>query len=201
MLKKYLCILLLLVVCYCQVLGQDHTVNINNQLKAGVLVEYIQPYKAYWEGRYHLVTIGGIISIPIYKSKNFFNVSIDLFPHYGFGRLVDSYDHFDYDYAEFYEFGLNVRLSLNFALSSNDVISGKIGSGPHYTTVEIPRQANGFIFSDYFLLCYTRAFRISGKKFAAEIELGYRHISNAGFQEPNYGVSTYLGGIGLYMIF
>ena len=59
----------------------------------------------------------------------------------------------------------------------------------------------GFIFSDYFLLAYDRRFFISKQAFALEFEFGYRHISNAGLQEPNRSISNFIFGLGLSKVF
>ena len=95
-----------------------------------------------------------------------------------------------------YEFGFNVRANLNFKISQYDVISGSIGSGPHYLDYENDRQNDGFIFSDYFLASYIRYFELKNRFCNFKIEIGYRHISNAGIEKPNGGISNFLVGLG-----
>jgi len=172
-----------------QLLSQD-SLKLINQKTVGVLVEYGLPYYSLPEGsRYYVLLAGGTFSFPLFKTRKNFNMSIDIFPHYGF-VWVDS------DGSN-YEFGVNVRLGANFSLSPNDVLSLKIATGPHYITVETEKQANGFIFSDYFLIVYDRRFFINKSPFAIEFEFGYRHISNAGLQEPNRSISNFIFGFGL----
>jgi hypothetical protein len=136
---------------------------------------------------------GATFSFPLFKAKKTFNMSIELFPHYGFVR-VDTV-------GPDYEMGINVRLGFNFSFSPNDVLSLKLASGPHYITVETEKQANGFIFSDYYLVTYDRRFFISHSPFAIKFEFGYRHISNAGLQEPNRSISNFIFGLGLSKVF
>ena len=172
-----------------QLLSQD-SLKLINQKTIGVLVEYGSPYYSLPEGsRYYVLLVGGTFSFPLFKAKKNFNMSIDIFPHYGFVWV-------DFD-EDNYEFGINVRLGANLSLSPNDVLSLKIATGPHYITVETEKQANGFIFSDYLLIVYDRRFFINKSPFAIEFEFGFRHISNAGLQEPNRSISNFIFGVGL----
>jgi hypothetical protein len=95
-----------------------------------------------------------------------------------------------------YEFGLNVRLGVNYSLSDNDVLSFKLASGPHYITVDTEKQAKGFIFSDYYLLCYKKQLNNGRYPFILEFEFGYRHISNGWLKEPNRSISNFIFGLG-----
>ena len=59
-----------------------------------------------------------------------------------------------FDNTTGYEFGLNIPFAFGFALTQRDIFSINIGSGPHYITADIDRQAPGFIFSDNLnLIC------------------------------------------------
>ncbi len=161
-----------------------------NQKSVGILVEYGSPYYYLPEGpRYYVVLTGATFTFPLFKARKFFNLSLSLFPHYGF-VWVDSND-------ENFEFGLNVRLGANFSLSPNDVLSLKIASGPHYFTAETEKQAQGFIFSDYFLITYDRRIFIGNTSMGLNFEFGYRHISNAGTKEPNRSISNFIFGFGV----
>jgi len=191
---KTIAFLLITFLSVYQCFSQDENKRLINQKSAGILVEYGQPFYYLQEGtRYYVAMAGGKFGFPIYKTKNFFNVSLDLYPHYVHVWVVED--------RQYYEFGLNVRLSVNFSLSAHDLLSAKIGSGPHYFTAETRRQTKGFIFSDYFLATYTRGFLISGKMFAVEFEFGYRHISNANIYNPNGGISNFVVGFGFYKSF
>lgn len=175
-------------------IAQEQPYRLINQKSAGILIEYGLPYYFLPEGdmRYHVLLVGGNLSIPFFKTSKVFNVSVDIYPHAGFVWLKDCHNK---------EFGLNVRLGLNFAVSDLDVISLKIASGPHYIDCETEKQASGFIFSDYYLACYRRGFRISKEEFIFDFEFGYRHISNAGIKEPNRSISNFIFGLGLYKTF
>lgn len=182
-----LLLLFLQLISYCQ-----HDSNkISNQKSAGLLIEYGQPYYYLPEGtRYYVGLIGGNFNIPLFRAKKIFNMSVDLFPHYGFVWVVED--------KKYYEFGLNVRLGFNFSISSKDVISTKLGSGPHYVNVETTKQAKGFIFSDYYLITYKRSLSKNIKPVLIEIEFGYRHMSNAGLKMPNRSISNFIFGLGIY---
>jgi hypothetical protein len=120
-------------------------------------------------------------------------MSVDLFPHYGFVWVEDDPSN--------YEFGLNVRLGFNLQATPNDLFSFKIASGPHYITVETEKQASGFIFSDYYLITYDRRLYLGNQAFALELEFGYRHMSNAGIQEPNRSICNFIFGLGFSKLF
>lgn len=70
--------------------------------------------------------------------------------------------------------------------------------GPHYITGELNRQVSGFIFSDKFILGVD--LKLS-KKIYMEMNVGFRHISNAGLDLPNDGINNILANVGLaYLI-
>ncbi len=192
---KTIAFLLITFLSVYQCFSQDENKRLINQKSAGILVEYGQPfYYILEEGtRYHPFMMGAKFGFPLFKAKKNFNLSLDLYPHYVYVWV--------YNGSNSYEFGLNVRLSANYSFSPNDLLSFKIGSGPHYFAHETRRQTKGFIFSDYFLATYTRGFMISGKMFAVEFEFGYRHISNANIYNPNGGISNFVVGFGFYKLF
>ena len=175
---------------------QDKIPRLANMKKAGFLIEYGSPYYYLPEGqRYYILPVGVTFSLPFFKIKpgKFFNMSVDFFPHYVFAWVDDERSDFEY--------GLNVRLGLDFSLSANDVLSLKIGSGPHYITVETEKQANGFIFADYYLIAYDRLINIGSLPFVLEFEFGYRHISNGWISEPNRSISNFIFGMGFSKAF
>lgn len=187
-------VLLLLFFFQANVHSQHDSIKISNLKSAGILIEYGQPYYFLPEGtRYYVGLIGANFNIPLFQAKKFFNISVDLFPHYGYVWVVED--------KKYYEFGLNVRLGFNFLISKNDLISTKIGCGPHSITVETEKQANGFIFSDYYLITYKRSLGKSFKPILVEFEFGYRHMSNAGLQSPNRSISNFIFGVGFYKCF
>ncbi len=191
---KGLLLIFSLLLCQSTIYCQDSLTRIINQKSIGLLVEYGQPYYYLPEGTlYYIAIVGGKFGFPLFKAKKNVNLSLDLYPHYVQVWVVED--------RPYYEFGLNIRLCLNFSLSPNDLISAKTGCGPHYITAETEKQANGFIFSDYLLAAYTRSLMISGELFAVEFEFGYRHISNAGIKDPNGGISNFIFGLGMYKYF
>ena len=173
-------------------MSQD-SIRLINQRSAGVLVEYASPYYYLPEGfRYYALPVGATVRFPLFRAKKFFNLSLELFPHYSFVWVKTTGGN--------YEVGLNVRLSGNFSLSPDDMLSVKLATGPHYFTVETEKQATGFLFADYYLLTYNRRFFLADTPFAILLELGYRHMSNAGLAMPNRSISNFIFGMGLQLL-
>jgi hypothetical protein len=94
------------------------------------------------------------------------------------------------------EFGVNVGLLARKNLFKNrSAIYGLISAGPHFITKTTERQASGFIFSDNFAMGFLQ--NIS-KKIYLDVRLGYRHLSNAGLQNPNSGIDNWVASFGVY---
>ena len=192
--KKLTAIAFVLAIAITEIQAQEQKPRLINRKSAGLLTEYGLPYYYLPEGsnRYYVLLVGGVFGLPFYKTPNFFNVSVDFYPHFGYVWVKD---------CRFIEFGLNIRLGLNFEVSEKNIICVKIASGPHYMNCETEKQANGFIFSDYYLVTYKRGLKISKADFTFDFEFGYRHISNAGFKEPNRSISNFIFGLGFYRSF
>ncbi len=94
-----------------------------------------------------------------------------------------------------YEFGFNMGLTYRHHLSKELQILGSIGAGPHYVTVDTRRQADGFIFSDNFEAGFV--YWISAHETVVNCKVRYRHISNAGLQEPNGGIDNLFVVVGV----
>lgn len=96
-----------------------------------------------------------------------------------------------------FETGINVGISLRRNSSSNkSSYFATLSSGPHYVSETPSRQTPGFIFSDNLFLGLDYAL-IS--QIHTSFQLGFRHISNAGIQNPNGGVNNIIGKLGIYM--
>ena len=69
-----------------------------------------------------------------------------------------------------------------------------LGSGPHYISADLERQATGFIFSDNLML--GSLIRLKKQVFL-NLQFGVRHISNANINLPNRGVNSviFMAGI------
>ena len=87
------------------------------------------------------------------------------------------------------EFGTNIGLRYYQQLSSTFLLYQMLGSGPHFITADLPRQAKGFIFSDNLAFGFFREIR-SKKALYLHFQFRVRHISNAGIKLPNAGVNT-----------
>ena len=92
------------------------------------------------------------------------------------------------------EFGLNLGIRNHIRISRNFYLYQMLGSGPHYISAELDRQANGFIFSDN--LAIGSYIHLSSKYFL-NLQFGIRHISNANIKLPNRGVNSYIISVGI----
>jgi hypothetical protein len=87
------------------------------------------------------------------------------------------------------EFGTNIGLRYFIRIGKNSWFYPMIGSGPHFITAELERQATGFIFSDNFGLGIFKKIK-SKNSILLNLQLRYRHISNASFKKPNSGIDN-----------
>ena len=92
------------------------------------------------------------------------------------------------------ESGINLGLKAGYTLSPGHYIYGAIGTGPHIITGDIKQQHTGFLFSDNFSAGYM--FPLS-QKLLFNLQFRFRHMSNAGFYNPNYGIDNWIlmGGL------
>lgn len=98
-----------------------------------------------------------------------------------------------------FEYGLNVAVLFrkNFW---NDLFGCYIfiGTGPHFVSGVPRRQTEGFIFSDNLFIGLT--LKLSENLYL-DIRPGFRHISNAGIENPNGGVNTSVISGGVFYTF
>lgn len=94
------------------------------------------------------------------------------------------------------EFGINAGFRYYFLASESSILYGMIGSGPHFITAEVNRQAKGFIFSDNAAIGLYQYIDSKNNLFL-NFQYRFRHISNAGLKNPNGGInnSNFLIGI------
>jgi hypothetical protein len=95
-----------------------------------------------------------------------------------------------------YEFGANIGLRFYQKLSEGFLLYQMLGAGPHYMTAKIQRQASGFLFSDNLAVGAMKRLNKS-KPLFLNLQFFVRHLSNAGFQEPNGGINTLNFRLGL----
>jgi hypothetical protein len=94
-----------------------------------------------------------------------------------------------------YEFGLNLGIRNYVKINEGFYFYQMLGSGPHYISAKVGRQASGFIFSDNLAL--GTFLRLNQKGLFLNFQYVQRHISNAGLKDPNGGVNSYNFVIGL----
>jgi hypothetical protein len=98
-----------------------------------------------------------------------------------------------------YEYGLNGGFIFRGYLI-NDAFSPYIliSAGPHFVSGVPDRQSPGFIFSDNF---FTGLSIRLNENIYLDLRFGFRHISNAGIQNPNGGINNWVGNTGIIMGF
>ena len=92
------------------------------------------------------------------------------------------------------EFGLNLGIRNYIRINPGFYFYQMLGSGPHYISADLERQATGFIFSDNLML--GSLIRLKKQVFL-NLQFGVRHISNANINLPNRGVNSviFMAGI------
>lgn len=73
-----------------------------------------------------------------------------------------------------------------------------ISAGPHHVSGVPDRQAPGFIFSDNSFFGLSIGLKES---LYLDLRFGFRHISNAGLQNPNGGINNWVGNAGFVVAF
>jgi hypothetical protein len=94
-----------------------------------------------------------------------------------------------------YEFGLNGGIRNYIRVNPDLYFYQMLGSGPHYISAVLVKQANGFIFSDNLAIGIYK--RINKNSLFLNLQFGIRHISNADLKFPNRGVNSFNILIGL----
>jgi Lipid A 3-O-deacylase (PagL) len=92
-----------------------------------------------------------------------------------------------------YEFGLNLGIRNYVHISDRFYFFQMLGSGPHYISAHLQRQATGFIFSDNLAL--GGLVQLHEGRFLY-LQGGIRHISNANIKIPNRGVNSWVVVLG-----
>lgn len=103
------------------------------------------------------------------------------------------------DYRRGYETGITVGLQWNIALYK-DFFRAYLGAsiGPMYTPTLPARQGGTLNFSDN--ICLGLHIKLYGG-LNLDLRYNYRHLSNAGFSSPNYGLNNHCPSIGLFYKF
>ena len=157
---------------------------INQRTIGGFALTGIPLYRLEDKTRYEPIIGGFLFHQPLYQAKKRMNIAVDLMPQVAFVPF-ESHNEF--------EMGFNVNFSFGYEINPTTIFSFNIGSGPHYISSYLTRQAHGFIFSDNF----TFALRKKINNLDISIFAGWRHISNAGLEEPNRGINNVSTGFSI----
>ncbi|HEU0112458.1 MAG TPA: acyloxyacyl hydrolase [Flavisolibacter sp.] len=132
------------------------------------------------ETRYNPVFFAGDFSWQFGKKKRKEFVAFYLEPQFNLVATIRPVD---------IEFGSNIGIRYYQQLSPGFYLYQMLGSGPHFITADLPRQAKGFIFSDNLGIGF---FKLVDDKRSLFLNFRFfvRHISNASLKQPNKGVNT-----------
>jgi len=128
--------------------------------------------------------------------KPSWNLEILLQPQYNITRYkpVDNIP----DISNGYEFGLNAAILVRKNLQEDRLsMYVFLGTGPHFVSGTPERQSSGFIFSDNLFVGLN--IQLIDNLYL-DIRPGFRHISNLGLQDPNWGVHSFVLSGGLLFI-
>lgn len=97
-----------------------------------------------------------------------------------------------------YEFGLGIGIKYMHPLTNDLHPYIYACTGPHYISVNSENQAEGFVFSNQFGV---GLYYFATKRTALNAGYRFRHMSNGGTRDPNSGIDSHLGVIGLSVFF
>lgn len=168
------------------------------------------------ESEKHFKTIGGLVGWGNSFSKNTYYQTYFFMADYSRSFKVPKKNDFAAWYAEpqfnlvrdtytpksemnhDYEFGLNLGIRNYVKINDGFYFYQMLGSGPHFISAKVKRQASGFIFSDN--LAIGSLIRLAQQNVLLNVQYVQRHISNANLKSPNGGVNSYNFTIGLSRI-
>lgn len=98
-----------------------------------------------------------------------------------------------------YELGFTAGINVRFNMWKERLFVSAMGIiGPMYTPHMPARQGTPLNFSDNLAVAIGAKF---WKRYILDLRMGYRHMSNAGFNPPNYGLNSHWVTIGVYYEF
>lgn len=173
--------------------GQNSTETSRHFKTIGGLVGWGNSFSknTYYQTYFFMVDYSRSFKVP--KKKDFAAWYAE--PQFNFVR--DSYTP-ESEINHDYEFGLNLGIRNYVKINDGFYFYQMLGSGPHFISAKVKRQASGFIFSDN--LAIGTLLRLTKQNLFLNIQYVQRHISNANLKAPNGGVNSYNFTIGLSRI-
>jgi hypothetical protein len=95
-----------------------------------------------------------------------------------------------------FDLAINLGFELRWQFAENWGINFKAATGPAYLSTALPRQADGFVFSNNFILG-TR-YAIKSGKIILNPGIQFRHMSNAKLKAPNSGIDNVIVRIAVH---
>jgi hypothetical protein len=189
-------LILVLLICFIvfipKVNAQEDLIFHGHRHKVGFISGYGDQFFLDVSYSYHVYFLQAQYYYSLVRKQSW-SLEVLLQPQYNLTsyRPVDS----DPDRRNGYEYGLNAAILIRKNLEEDHFsLYAFLGTGPHYVSDTPKRQANGFIFSDNLFIGAN--IKLIPNLYL-DIRPGFRHISNLGLQDPNWGIHTFVMSGGL----
>lgn len=193
--KKLLLSLFLIVFAFAAT-AQDQKIFGGDRHKIGFVAGYGDQTKVDVDYTYNVTFFNMQYYFSLLRKKTW---ALEVISQPQFNLTEFRYQNKDIETLKGYEFGLNIGL-----LARRNFFQDKLSlytflsSGPHYISEAPDRQVPGFIFSDNLFIGFNvKAYQ----KWYFDARLGFRHISNAGFANPNRGINNMIVNGGFFYSF
>lgn len=185
---------LILLCSFCFLMGFNHAQQtpLNRLNSVGFLFNYPITEEKLPESisnGYAPILLQGNFRFPLIKNNGKNQLTFLVHPQFNPVKKIEGYNDF------LYEFGVNFGFAYEYYIPEKAILYAGAGVGPHFINVVTSQQANGFIFSDNFFLGVHQI--MSNRKWFMTYEVRFRHISNAGLQNPNAGIDNFFLGTGI----
>ena len=163
---------------------------LNRLNTVGLLIDYPiveEKLSEFPAGGYKPLLIQANLRFPLIKNNGVHQATLYVIPQFN-PVLSPKTDKF------LFETGVNLGVAYEFYIPNVAILFFGGSIGPHYINLNTDLQANGFIFSDNV---FAGVHQILSPDFMMTYQVKYRHISNAGLQNPNGGIDNFFAGIGI----
>lgn len=140
------------------------------------------------DGGYKPLLIQANFRFPLIKNNGLHQATLYVTPQFNPVLPIPGNNNF------LFETGVNLGIAYEFYIPNAAILFIGGGVGPHYININTDKQANGFIFSDNV---FAGVHQILNPNWMLTYQVKYRHISNAGLQQPNNGIDNMFVGMGL----
>jgi hypothetical protein len=196
---KYTYLILIMVFVSLSLQAQDgkKTNYINKKNEVGLLGGYSIADGEITEGKYKPVLFMPYAAWNLTKNENhIFTFSFQLTPQVNYAKL--NYKSSEKKSSNEIEAGVNVGFRFNVRINKCITAYVMPSTGAYYISVNTIDQANGYIFE---LSPPVGLYIKLNEATALNLQYKYRHISNAGLKDPNFGIENQFAVVGISRFF